>query len=386
MGLSLRHVPELVFTAFAVWCHWRLFGALLASGAGRRCQWQRFARFAGTLWTAMPLPLAIPAVRSLAGNPQWLEWARGLALGWGIVAVTLWALLPLLAGSRVGPTAFDPARRHLLRRSATLLAAAPAAGTAFGILIGRNQLGLTEVEARIEGLPRDLDGLRLVQLSDIHLGAFLDRRQLRRAVELANATRAHLALVTGDLITLRDDFLLECLEELARLRADAGVLGCLGNHEQTAGCEQRAKREGARLGIEFLRRESRRLRFGSATLWVSGVDFRRRSRDYIRETGPLVQPGEVNLLLSHNPNAFPAAASHGYHLTIAGHTHGGQLAVPGLEQHLNPARLFTPYVYGLYRQGRSLLFVSRGIGTVALPARLGAPPEVALIRLCATWS
>jgi predicted MPP superfamily phosphohydrolase len=384
MGLSVRHVPELVFTAFAVWCYWRLTGALIASQPGLPAPWLRFARFAGALWTAMPLPLAVPGVRFLAGNPQWLEWARGLALGWGILAVTLWALSPLLANSRTGSAAFDPARRRLLRRSATLLAAAPAAGTAFGILVGRNELGLTEVEARIEGLPRDLEGLRLVQLSDIHLGAFLDRRQLRRAVELANATRAHLALVTGDLITLRDDFLLECLEELARLRAEAGVLGCLGNHEQTAGCEQRAKREGARLGIEFLRRESRRLRFGSATLWVSGVDFRRRSRDYMRETAPLVQPGEVNLLLSHNPDAFPAAASHGYHLTLAGHTHGGQLAVPGFEQRLNPARILTPYVYGLYREGRSLLFVSRGIGTVAVPARLGAPPEVALIRLCAT--
>lgn len=384
MGLSLRQVPELVFTAFAIWCHWRLFGAILASGAGGD-RWLRFARLAGCAWTAMPLPFAIPAVRQLLGHPAWLEWARGLALGWAIAAVVLWALRPVLLPSRrLRRAPFDPVRRRLLRSSGALLATAPVAGTAFGILVGRNQLGLTEVDARIEGLPPELEGLRLVQLSDIHLGPFLDRRALRRAVDLANATRAHLAVVTGDLITLRDDHLPECLEELARLRAEAGVLACLGNHEQTAGCEQKAKREGARLGIEFLRRESRRLRFGSATLWVSGVDFRRRGRDYIRETGPLIRPGEVNILLSHNPDAFPAAASQGYQLVLAGHTHGGQLAPPGLSRRLNPARVFTPYVYGLYREGRSLLFVSRGIGTVAVPARLGAPPEVALLRLCAT--
>jgi len=98
----------------------------------------------------------------------------------------------------------------------------------------------------------------------------------------------------------------------------------------------------------------------------------------------LLRSGEMNILLSHNPDAFPAAASQGYQLTLAGHTHGGQLAVPGLSRYLNAARLFTSYVYGLYREGGSLLFVSRGIGTVAVPARLGAPPEVALIRLCAT--
>jgi hypothetical protein len=98
----------------------------------------------------------------------------------------------------------------------------------------------------------------------------------------------------------------------------------------------------------------------------------------------LVAPEAFNLLLSHNPDVFPVAASQGYQVTLAGHTHGGQVRVEILGEDLNIARFFTPYVDGLYRQDGSAIFVSRGIGTIGLPARLGAPPEVALLRLCRT--
>jgi predicted MPP superfamily phosphohydrolase len=76
------------------------------------------------------------------------------------------------------------------------------------------------------------------------------------------------------------------------------------------------------------------------------------------------------------------AARQGYDLTISGHTHGGQIRVELLSEDLNPGRFYTPYVDGVYRRGPSSIFVSRGIGTIALPARLGAPPEVSLVRLC----
>jgi predicted MPP superfamily phosphohydrolase len=98
----------------------------------------------------------------------------------------------------------------------------------------------------------------------------------------------------------------------------------------------------------------------------------------------MVAPGAFNVLLSHNPDVFPVAARQGYRLTIAGHTHGGQVRVEILRQDLNIARFFTPYVDGLYQRDGAAVFVSRGIGTIGLPARLGAPPEVNLLRLCRT--
>ena len=98
----------------------------------------------------------------------------------------------------------------------------------------------------------------------------------------------------------------------------------------------------------------------------------------------LVRPDAFNLLLSHNPDVFPVAARKGFPLTISGHTHGGQVRVEILQQDLNVARFFTPYVDGVYQENGSSIFVSRGIGTIGMPARLGAPPEVALIRLWRT--
>jgi len=98
----------------------------------------------------------------------------------------------------------------------------------------------------------------------------------------------------------------------------------------------------------------------------------------------VIEHGALNVLLQHNPDVFPVAAQQGFGLTVSGHTHGGQVNVEILRQNLNVARVFTPYVDGIYKKGNSTIFVSRGIGTIGMPVRLGAPPEVALIRLCRT--
>ena len=138
---------------------------------------------------------------------------------------------------------------------------------AFGI-VERNRFRAVEVDLPIRNLPADLAGLRIVQITDIHLSAFLSEKEFARAVDMANEARANLALVTGDLISRRGDPVDACLRQLARLRADAGVLGCLGNHEIYTGTEEYVAREGRRIGIDFLRTEARLVRFGSATVYV----------------------------------------------------------------------------------------------------------------------
>jgi hypothetical protein len=190
--------------------------------------------------------------------------------------------------------------------------------------------------------------------------------------------------VTGDLISTANDPLDACLDALARLRAESGIFGCMGNHEIYANSEEYTQVQGARRGMRFLRQESMVLRFGAADLNLAGVDYQRFHKPYLVGAEQLVVPGAFNVLMSHNPDVFPVAARQGFPFTIAGHTHGGQVRVEILGQDLNLARFFTPYVDGVYRSGASSIFVSRGIGTIGLPARLGAPPEVALIRLCRT--
>jgi uncharacterized protein len=310
--------------------------------------------------------------------PLW-AWIECASLVETILLIGLSLALPIWRRS----SRFDPARRKLLQTAGAGLCTVPLAGTAFG-MVRRNQFRVSEVPVSIPNLPKDLQGLRIVQITDIHLSPFLSERELARAIDAANETRAHIALVTGDLITRTGDPLDACLRQLARLRAEAGVLGCLGNHEVYARVENYVTQQGRLVGIDFLRQRARQLRFGNATLNFAGVDYQRMHSHYLKGTDRLVVPGAVNVMLSHNPDVFPVAAAQGYDLTIAGHTHGGQVDVEILHQHMDVARYFTPFVQGLYRRENASVYVSNGLGTIGVPVRLGAPAEVSVLRLCAT--
>ena len=315
--------------------------------------------------------------------PWWLIWGRALLVIWSLLSVCLFVALLI---SRLLPSPsprHSESRRRFLTLARTALFAGPAAVVGYGTFIERTGVRVREQTISIPGLPRDLDGLRLAQLSDIHMSPFLTPRELDRAVSIANETRPHIALVTGDLITGPGDPLDACLDGLARLRADAGVFGCLGNHEVYARCEDYVQVRGSALGMQFLRMERERLRFGNSAINLAGVDYQPKRQPYLIGAGEMVQPGAFNVLLSHNPDVFPVAARMGYDLTISGHTHGGQVRIEILREDLNIARFYTPFVDGLYRRAGSSVFVSRGIGTIVLPARLGSPPEVALLRLVA---
>jgi uncharacterized protein len=381
---SSRYLPDLialgiVLAAQAAGLLWILSGPALGAswGVRRAIALCGFASFGVLIFGFL-----LRFYRVSRHFPEWWSgWGRGLVIAWAALSL-VWLAAGVVSHVwlRAQPV-HNPARRSFLKAAQLALFGVPAAAAGYGVLIQRFQLALREQDIAIPGLSPDLDGLRLVQLTDIHLSPFLSERELERAVAMANETRAHVAFVTGDLITSGGDPLDACLDQLARLRADAGVFGCHGNHEVYTGTERYVTLRGARLGIRFLRHAALPLRFGSATMNLAGVDYQRFNKPYLAGAERLVQLGAFNLLLSHNPDVFPVAARQGYHLTLAGHTHGGQVRVEILRQDLNIARFFTPYVDGLYHDGASSIFVSRGIGTIGLPARLGSPPEVALLRL-----
>lgn len=307
-----------------------------------------------------------------------LQWMEALTLFWGaIVAGLSFALLAV----RHCPT--DPRRRAVIKGAIGAIAAFPAGCAGAGVVIARGGPILREVDVPVRGLHPDLSGLRIAQLTDIHYGPFFGRRDLERAVAIANENKPHLTVVTGDLITRRHDDIEECIALLRQLRADAGVYGCHGNHEIYAGIENRATLLAARVGIQILRRRNNVLRFGGAKLNLAGYDYQQLGGKYLPRAETLIQNDALNVLLSHNPDVFPVARRKGFDLTLAGHTHGGQVNVEILNENLNVARFFTPYVIGLYEEAGSHIYVSAGLGTVGAPIRLGAPPEVTLIRLCA---
>ena len=308
-----------------------------------------------------------------------------LVIGVFVIALFWVSCLPgLIPGVIVWQQAkFRPQRRTFLRATSLALCAAPVAVFAFGV-IRRDQFQVVEAELPVAGLAKDLQGLRLVQISDIHLSPFLSESALARAVDMANSMRADLALVTGDLITRRGDPLDTCLRQLARLRSPRGpILGCLGNHEIYADTEDYTALAGKRLGMEFLRSQTSLLRFGDAFINFVGVDYQPMHGEYLTGVEQLIAPGVLNILLSHNPDVFPVAAAKGFEVTLSGHTHGGQVNVEILHENVNPARLITPYTRGLYRQGDASIYVSSGIGTIGVPARVGAPAEITVLRLCA---
>ena len=309
-----------------------------------------------------------------------------LTLLWAVILVSggLWLWLHRkVAASATAEPARGSSRRAFLRVAIPAVAATPVLAAGAGYVVARSRPVLKEVNIRLRGLHPDLNGLRMSQLTDIHYGPFFGRRDLEYAVDMANSTRPHIALVTGDLITRRGDDLEGCLNILKRLRSDAGVWACHGNHERYAGLEDAATLLARRRGFHVLRRDSECLRFGAAKLNLAGVDYQSLGLTPLVGAEDLLVPDAPNVLLCHTPTVFDRAAELGFDLMIAGHTHGGQVNLPLGFDNLTFVRLSTPYIQGLYRKNGSQLYVSCGLGTVAVPVRIGAQPEVTLIRLCA---
>lgn len=314
------------------------------------------------------------------------------------MAITLWLtaslaaavathLLGALIRTRRRDDSVDSGRRKFVATAQTIVAAVPFAVVAHAAFIERRHIRTVEVDLPVPNLAPDLDGLRIVQISDIHLSPTLEERDLAWIVDHANSLKPALTVVTGDLITKARDPLEACMRQVARLRADAGVYGCLGNHETWAQVEDEVVEMGRRCGVEFLRYQARGLRFGAADVNLVGVDYERLADEskYLDRAAHLVRPNSLNLLLSHSPDVIAAAGKKGFDVTLAGHTHGGQVTLEFVHPSLNIARYYTPYVYGRYdvpgRVSTATSYVTRGIGTIFVPARLGAPPELPLIRL-----
>lgn len=390
ISAAARNLPDLTLLGLVLLAQAAAVFYLLRRPAARSQAWVRRLILASGGLSGIALILGfllmfVRVSRYLPVTPA--SWIKGSAMIWAFLSVLwtgswlVWRALAVIV-KPAHSAVHTEARRQFLNAAGAALFAAPMAAVGYGVFVERINIRLREQKIAIPGLARDLDGLRIVQLTDIHLGPFLSERELAHCVGMANETNAHLALVTGDMISVNRDPLDTCLKHLSGLRSEAGIFGCLGNHEIYANAEDYATQHGARLGIRYLRMESVRLKFGGTVMNLAGVDYQRFRAPYLVGAERLVEPGVFNVLLSHNPDVFPEAVRQGYDLTIAGHTHGGQVRVEILREDMNIARFFTPYVDGLYEQSGKTIFVSRGIGTIGLPARLGAPPEVALLRLC----
>ncbi len=336
--------------------------------------------------TEAPLPTWI--VSSFAGFTLAVLFALADRLGRGV-----YALYGRLAGpSNPGhPPLLSPGRRQFLEQTALAVTAAPFVAGAYGLFYGRLNLEVTHQRIKLPRLPSAFEGFRLVQLSDIHIGPFMTSGEVRKYVAIANAQKADFVALTGDFITWDPSTQQAAVRALAGLKAPFGVVGCLGNHELWTGTEDSITRLFSEVGVLILRHTRAPIRLHGETLNVLGVDFQTRThmarngegvvRRYLEGIEPLVMPDTANILLSHNPNTFDRAAELGIDLSLAGHTHGGQLTLEFISPALSPSRLITPYVRGHFQKPGGQLYVNRGIGTIFVPVRFDAPPEITVYEL-----
>lgn len=242
-------------------------------------------------------------------------------------------------------------------------------------------LAVERHEIALRRLPRELDGLRIVQLSDIHHSPFTGRSQIMHAIETANSLEPDIIALTGDYVSHDPSYASPCAEMLGRLRARHGVYAVLGNHDHWT--DAALITDLFRLaGIQVLVNEGMRFELGGASFWLAGVDDTMVGLEDL----PLALAGsradEMKLLLAHNPIILRRAARAGVDLVLSGHTHGGQITWRSEKSASGRPR--RRILRGLGRRGQTQIYVTRGLGTVVLPVRYGCPPEVSLLELRCT--
>lgn len=351
---------------------------------------------------AVPIALALVAVYSILPVLALVRW-RGWPFYPGrlfrllVVRVVLYvqlllpfAALAALIGVAIGALTGAPwhVGRLVLALALLVLIALLAAGW-----IGSRMLVVRDVVATIPSLPAAFDGFRIAQISDVHVGPHTPRRFLRRVALAIAGSDADLVVSTGDLVDDRHEDVERYADAFASLTAPAGVFAVAGNHDVYAGWD-RVEAELRRLlpDTTVLVNDARTIERDGASLALVGVGdpaggsrwrdpegTSSRAAPDVERAFADVPAGAVVVALAHNPVLWPLVAARGAALTLSGHTHWGQLALPHIEWSL--ASPFLEHDMGAHSENGALLYISPGTGYWGVPFRLGALPEVTVVEL-----
>ena len=380
----------------ATYITWRLF-----SKASFRRRWKIVIAL-GIVAAIFTPVLAIMLRRSGFDNLglHLLTWAGYLAVGflsfifsYLVIRDLLWVPLggfkmirsrlskpaPSAAGSR---KIADPSRRGFLVNSMNYgIVAAAALTTGYGIAEAKQTPRVKRVPIKIKQLPTELDGFRIVQITDIHVNPTFRRAAVEDIVAVVNTLDADIVVLTGDLVDGSVAQLGFDVAPLKRINSVSGNFFVTGNHEYYSGVIEWIE-EVKRLGFSVLLNEHLVIRRGQARMVLAGVtDYRGGNFLHSHRSDPQkalngAPPANVKILLAHQPKNIFDAAKAGYDLQISGHTHGGQFF---------PWNLFVgfsqPYVSGLHKHENTQIYVSRGTGYWGPPLRVGSPSEITLIKL-----
>lgn len=278
--------------------------------------------------------------------------------------------------------AYDPGRRKFLKTAGTFAAASPFIVTMSSSAATSRDYNITRPELFFPDLPTGLDGLKVVQISDLHSGIYMTERQIREIFEISNSLHPDLVTLTGDLVDTSTSEISGVYNTLPMLKSEYGVFGCLGNHDHYASGSAVSSAVRQR-GIPMLNNSSQTLKINGEPLDIVGVDDAGSgSRNFARLDRALdgTDPDHFKLMLSHRPDVFKFKGIEQVNLTLAGHTHGGQIGGRLLGIPIYPVQLFHDYIKGLFKRGNQKLYVNVGVGMVGIPIRI-VRPEITLITL-----
>ena len=264
-------------------------------------------------------------------------------------------------------------RRTAIKTVIATTVGSATAGLTYGAAFERHRIGMTSTTLPVVGLPPALDGLRISLITDIHHSRIVPASDVVQAIELAMSARPDLIVLGGDYVTFGDRaFVGPVAELLGSLQAPHGVFAVLGNHDD----DRDMPAALAAKGFTVLKDQRTQVTIRNETLTLAGIRFWTRRAENIAR---VVNGAEGTvLLLAHDPRRLVEAANLKVPAVLSGHTHGGQIIVPGVGA---IARRSFPVLSGLGQQGDTSIFVSRGVGTIYVPVRINCPPEVALLTL-----
>ncbi|MBK7555457.1 MAG: metallophosphoesterase [Flavobacteriales bacterium] len=378
--------------------------------AGRR--WVRFVYWAISIGMIAVLVWGVFNVQELRAN-------RNYSFFFSLVAMLMLFLLPKLViiafhliedllellrwvGTRMhgGDRSVDGetyTRFRFLSQLGLALAAIPFAGVLYGITKGRRNFNVARVTVKSAKLPAAFDGLRVVQISDMHLGSFPTGSDIvQRGVDLINAEQPDLILFTGDMVNDYSEEAEPWLEKLSALTASIGKFSILGNHDYSdyaqwsnaadkAANLARLKNHHATTGFRLMLDEHLNIERAGERMTLIGVqNWGTRFQQYgdLKKAVAGTDPSLFRLLMSHDPSHWEAQVqAEKIDLTLSGHTHGAQFGITIAGQTYSPAQWVYKHWAGLYEHDGMSLYVNRGFGFIGFPGRVGMPPEITVFEL-----
>lgn len=244
-------------------------------------------------------------------------------------------------------------------------------------------LTVEQVQVPVKGLRPALEGFKIVHMSDLHLYPYIQLEFVQKAVAMTNELQPDLVVFTGDFVLETADAIFDLAPALAALNPKFGIFTVLGNHDLwTDAGVVRAGLE--RAGLPVLINDGLTLGVGNDLLYLAGLDDGWSGYPDLKGALDKLPAGTPAILLAHEPDLADAAVLDGrVSLQLSGHTHGGQVRLPGMGAPILP-RLGKKYDQGLYRVGEMYVYTTRGVGLIGPPIRFNCPPEITEITLVGT--